>query len=233
MGRNKETNTKYLYWIDNLKVCLIFLVVLGHLPTDYSLYIYQFHMPIFFALSGFLYKPKTLKDELNYICKRLLIPYVIISCICALYLLAKDNNANISNLFLGILWGDNIVNSHIYSPSVPMWFIIALIWMRIMTAIFKFYSLLFTLIFILILKSGTITNISFLSIDAALLAFPFFYFGHILRKQINKVSLSVKQAIILFSIIIICNIYIANKNGFVDISNCKYGQYRNHPKLAY
>lgn len=92
MGRNKETNTKYLYWIDNLKVCLIFLVVLGHLPTDYSLYIYQFHMPIFFALSGFLYKPKTLKDELNYICKRLLIPYVIISCICALYLLAKDNN---------------------------------------------------------------------------------------------------------------------------------------------
>lgn len=222
---SEDITKKYFYWIDNLKVCLIFLVVLGHLPTNFNPYIYQFHIPIFFALSGFLYKPKTKKDECKYIYKRLLLPYIIISCICGLFLLLKDNNANSSNIFLGILFGDNIVNSQIYSPCVPMWFVIALIWMRIMSSISMKYSLLFTLCFLLILKIKIITSIPFLSIDSALLAYPFFYFGYYLKNQINKVTLSKKQIIILFIINIICNIFIANLNGFVDISNCKYGQY--------
>lgn len=55
-------------WIDWSKAILIWLMVLGHaglsgVPRDF---VYAFHMPAFFIISGFLYKPhswwKTLKS---------------------------------------------------------------------------------------------------------------------------------------------------------------------------
>ena len=64
------TNDKKLknnnYFIDNLKVILIFLVVFGHLIERYIdtnltlrglyMFIYTFHMPLFIFVSGFLPK---------------------------------------------------------------------------------------------------------------------------------------------------------------------------------
>ncbi len=46
-------------WIDGLKAFGIFLVVLGHLPVVGPVHgvIYEFHMPLFFMVSGFLVKP--------------------------------------------------------------------------------------------------------------------------------------------------------------------------------
>ena len=49
-------------WIDNLKAFLILLVVLGHCIQDSGLgddsllyrFIYSFHMPLFFAVSGYV-----------------------------------------------------------------------------------------------------------------------------------------------------------------------------------
>ena len=51
-----------IYRYDNVKALLIFLVVLGHMTTDYvsdshlvrwtTLWIYSFHMPAFIFLSG-------------------------------------------------------------------------------------------------------------------------------------------------------------------------------------
>lgn len=60
-----ETKTR-LYKFDNVKGILIFLVVVGHLTTDYvtishafrwfTLWIYTFHMPAFIMVSGILHK---------------------------------------------------------------------------------------------------------------------------------------------------------------------------------
>ncbi|WP_052356695.1 acyltransferase family protein [[Clostridium] dakarense] len=54
------------YFVDNLKVLLIFLVVFGHLIERYIntndtlmgmyMFIYTFHMPLFIFISGFLSK---------------------------------------------------------------------------------------------------------------------------------------------------------------------------------
>lgn len=49
-------------WIDTAKGLLIILVVLGHAadfgyPILITKYIFWFHMPAFFALSGLLFKP--------------------------------------------------------------------------------------------------------------------------------------------------------------------------------
>ncbi|MGP4078994.1 acyltransferase family protein [Pseudalkalibacillus sp. R45] len=61
-------------WIDTAKGIGILSVVLGHSVMEISLFLYWFHMPLFFFLSGFLYKPND-----QFIIKKfsvLLIPYL-------------------------------------------------------------------------------------------------------------------------------------------------------------
>ena len=46
-------------WIDWTKAILIWLMVLGHARLNGILldFVYAFHMPAFFVISGYLYKP--------------------------------------------------------------------------------------------------------------------------------------------------------------------------------
>lgn len=50
---------KHLYWIDFAKVIGLYLMVLGHgnmVSDDLRCYIYSFHMPLFFVISGLFAK---------------------------------------------------------------------------------------------------------------------------------------------------------------------------------
>jgi fucose 4-O-acetylase-like acetyltransferase len=49
----KKTNR--ILWIDVCRGIGILLVVLGHCDPFFNKYIYGFHMPLFFLLSGWLY----------------------------------------------------------------------------------------------------------------------------------------------------------------------------------
>ena len=72
-------------WIDIARGILMILVVIGHSGknhyevTTIGYYIYQFHMPAFFIISGILYKPlkddETVLSRIIKISKRFLIPY--------------------------------------------------------------------------------------------------------------------------------------------------------------
>lgn len=59
-------------WIDYAKVLGMFLVIFGHTMQQPPLQqvhigIYSFHMPLFFFLSGFLYKQSGGKNVYKYI----------------------------------------------------------------------------------------------------------------------------------------------------------------------
>ena len=69
-----------LYWIDSLKFFGIYLVVLGHctfLTEKLDMFIYLFHMPLFYLISGFLsHKDKRdFSEILRSSVKRFLVPY--------------------------------------------------------------------------------------------------------------------------------------------------------------
>lgn len=66
-------------WIDWSKTILIFLMVLGHnnLPDCERTWIYGFHMPAFFIISGYLFRPRPWKRTV----KGLFIPIAIFSII--------------------------------------------------------------------------------------------------------------------------------------------------------
>lgn len=73
--------TKRLDWIDTAKGIGIFLVVWGHFYASdaVKIVIYGFHMPLFFFLSGYLYKKTTIGflPFLRKTSKRLLVPFFI------------------------------------------------------------------------------------------------------------------------------------------------------------
>lgn len=68
-----EITKKRIYKYDNVKALLIFLVVIGHMTTDYApdslivrnftLWIYSFHMPAFIFLSGLVHKQYITQEQ--------------------------------------------------------------------------------------------------------------------------------------------------------------------------
>ncbi len=73
---------KRIEWIDTAKGIGIVLVVVGHtsfVPKAMINLIFAFHMPLFFFLSGCVYKKKSNYYYLQ--AKDLLLKYIIISCV--------------------------------------------------------------------------------------------------------------------------------------------------------
>lgn len=71
-------------YIDYSKAIGIVLVVLGHTEFIYSNFLYQFHLPLFFLLSGLVFNEKKALDLTSYIKKKiksLYIPFVVIETI--------------------------------------------------------------------------------------------------------------------------------------------------------
>lgn len=68
--------------LDIAKGIGICLVVLGHIQNPTQTYIYGFHMPLFFILSGMFFKEKYLDESVKYIksrFQRLLLPFLLIN----------------------------------------------------------------------------------------------------------------------------------------------------------
>lgn len=61
--------------IDALKGLGIVLMIIGHVNTPIRDIIFSFHMPLFFFVSGFLYKDRSIGEILKRNFKKILIPY--------------------------------------------------------------------------------------------------------------------------------------------------------------
>lgn len=113
---------RYSY-MDIAKGVGIILVILGHTNTSLYLndFIYSFHMPLFFIISGYLYSRKEIKykEFIWHKFKSLLIPYIIFFIISAPITLIK-NNFSLSHLIKSLLfYGET-------SWNTPIWFLIVL-----------------------------------------------------------------------------------------------------------
>lgn len=120
-------------WIDYAKVIGIYLVVLGHLPIPEqgSVYIYSFHMPLFFFISGFLSKTNNITFR-QFILKKirtLIIPYIIFSIGTYIFWVAigrhfgsdADVVIPLYKPAIGILYGTTAHDYMIH--NIPLWFI--------------------------------------------------------------------------------------------------------------
>lgn len=131
--------------LDYMRVVTAFLVIFGHLydptPDNYvRMFIYQFHMPLFFIVSGMLHRAK----PVGYLAKRLLWPVVIFVwfyyLLCyPLYHYGIWQGATQTQLkpffpFIGATCKDLVRYFMDCKGWGPSWFIIALFYVKLMTA---------------------------------------------------------------------------------------------------
>lgn len=169
-----------LQWIDMAKGWGILLLIYGHVADDiFAKWLYTFHIPLFFFLSGYVFNPN--KDWKTFIyskSKSLLLPYISLGIPLILI-----------NLRYGFDFEFLITNFIVQERMFPLWFITSLfIMLLIAYCIFnRFSSTLHQLIISVLLGiTGVILwRMEIVSlpwnIDITMVAFPFFYIGYRLK----------------------------------------------------
>lgn len=188
---------KRIYYWDNLKSCLIFLVILGHflipiLHRGTSIeccfyFIYFFHMPAFIFVSGFFSQNYMEKGEgrpdINKILGFLIL-YVV---------------------FKGIQWGIICIFQretdafHLLNESGAPWYMFAMAaWYLILPIFSKFkWYISIGVAILAALYAGRIEEInSFLCLSRIIVYFPFFLMGHYFNGDKIKVITSRKGKIV-------------------------------------
>lgn len=204
MAMNKIRDS---YW-DSLKFYLILLVVLGHtleiVVTDGSfsraLYnsIYLFHMPLFIFVSGRFSHVKDTKSFNRSIFK--LLETLIIFQI-------------IRSFVIPVIWGDNIEWKYLIVPNWILWYLMALIWWRIMIKVtpphWLYYKKKYVIIsaFLISIISGFVPIGHPFEIQRTLAFLPFFVLGYY-SKDINITEINDKipllVAIAFFCVVFWC-----------------------------
>ena len=230
-------------WIDNARAIGILFVLYGHTAGFGFLskeFVYSFHMPLFFFLSGYLLKPKYLYESFNsYVTKHfksLVIPYVsfwLISYACWLPTKAlrshADQYAELSSWdpVLGLIYG---VYTKLYVNQV-LWFFPCLF-----CAVLLFYSIskiksnhliLLTIISLGIIGPYIPELISFRlpwNVELSFVAIVFFSLGHYLcRYKISRVVNRIKFKMFICAALVGLLFIIVSVNGWVNMNRMIFG----------
>lgn len=192
-------------WLDVGKGMGMVLVIFAHdhIPMMLKTFIYTFHMPLFFFLSGFLFSPAKYRRFSSFFiskCKSLVIPYFSFSIIVYSWFLVRykmgdvDYDHSLFKPLIGTIIG--IRNSDWTVHLGALWFLTCLFITELLFYFLK--TRLKTNFFVgiaLILTSflGYLYSI-FLgeplpwNIDAAFIAVLFYGFGHVYKENTQKLS---------------------------------------------
>ena len=189
------TKNKRIPWLDIAKGYGTLLVIFSHLGGgDIRTWIYTFHMPLFFFLSGYVFNEKNnFVDFCKKKFKSLVIPYFALGIPLVLFQLLKY-------AYLGVFSGDvclQLVKTFLQQRRfATLWFIACLFWLNILfyfiCRILKkewligIFSILLPVIGLLYYKSGG--KPLFWNVDVCLMAIPFFFVGYFCRKRSAKLD---------------------------------------------
>lgn len=210
-------------WIDISKGILIILVVLGHSISGpfYDLdntidYVYLFHMPAFFIISGYLYKPlnESFSERIKKRAKRLLIPYfsyltiITMPIIINMFLVGEPVKSIIKQIIKNLLGGQ-----YLHNYCGVLWFITCLLSSEMIYTLIEKYIKKDAFKIIVVLVLYAIAHIeawiypSFklpFAIDISLLTLSYFFIGAHFKKYIlNKNVFFIASIISIISIILL------------------------------
>lgn len=207
--------------IDILKSIGIILMIMGHIGfgSVFDYYIHSFHMPMFYFISGFLYKRSKLsfKDFVKKKVKSLIIPYIVFAIFHLLiwYLLCI-----ILNNPIDIEYTINIFsfNTDSLPISGALWFLTSLFFVDIFYYLIdRIDSNFIKSIFIFIISiTGCVIPLYFrlpLAMDTSLMGLGLYYIGKLLKDKINRLNSMSIIFILLGSVLTFINGYINVRQG--------------------
>lgn len=200
-------------WIDSLKGFAILAVVLGHIASPLGEWIFSWHMPVFFMLSGFFVKPFQVSSLWSDV-RRLMIPYFLFSGIALMVESLKRwrldrPHLDMEHEAVGVFWTmdfNGLQNHYGY----VLWFLPALLFGRMLASFlmralskFPFFYLVSTLFSIGLVFAGLKWELPF-ALDQALGAVFWVLMGWAFYQNLEsfrkyQIQLSVLSAIVLFA----------------------------------
>lgn len=206
-------------WVDSVKGFGIVLVVVGHVILgildakmftnfkfimEYIIYfIYSFHMPLFFIISGYLYSKtwhiNNLKEYKDRMVNKVIALYITYVVFCLSYSIVKFIMSNSTNSKIGL----NKIISVLFKPIGPYWYLYTLIGLFI---VIPYLDLKITNKKKILISSFILMFISsYFSTPIAIINYTikymfYFYLGSILfnfKKYINKNSIFIISLIYL------------------------------------
>jgi fucose 4-O-acetylase-like acetyltransferase len=159
-------------WLDNAKMVLVTIVVVGHLMVlvpdggeknhAYD-FIYYFHIPAFVLVTGYLSRTfRYSRRHLLALVTTLVVPYIVIGWLMIHWRVLLDEAPP------GLEWFQN--------PRWPMWYLAAVVMWRLVTPIFRWHPLM-VVVAIAISLLGGLTNQELFDINRAMGFLPFFVIG--------------------------------------------------------
>lgn len=221
-------------WIDQVRGFSIFLVVYGHNFPIFETYIYTFHVPLFFLISGLFHPIFINSDSISKRFRSIIIPYFYWSFLLFLFWLflgrfyGESSNFDLSvlNNFIGIFYAQG--GREFMDWGIPMWFLPTLfLTFLFFTLIQKINRINIQLIVLIILIAigfflPYVFSIHFIwSFDVALVALIFYGLGFYFKKFL--VDLNKKKTWIFILIFGIIHFALFSLNSKVDMYRSIYG----------
>lgn len=232
-------NNSRLGWVDVLRFCGIVLMVVGHsgCPPPVSHMIYGFHMPLFFALSGFLYnnnkwQNKGFVEFTKNRAKAYLVPYMVWGII-NLFFNSVHEATNLSFEEWGISQLKHIFwliysygSKSMYPNCTPLWFLPCLFVANLyMFLLHKYFCERKRIIVVSLLSLFAFVQFKYTSIhlpwhiDIACIGSLFMYIGMRIRQTKCLYSYNIMFCIISTLTALLCIKY----NTRVDMQSGNFG----------
>lgn len=235
-------NKKRNFQLDAMKGIGILLVLIGHISHNKGLntWIYSFHMPLFFFISGIIYCISNKVDSKNYFTKKfksLMIPYFTFSFMTFVYWFLierhiRDTTVSAIHQFYQIFISQGGDRNHEY--NVVLWFLPCLFVMEILFDYLNknlrnkkhvVLALIVCSFLGYILTQYNAVRLPF-SIDTMLVAIPFYGLGFFMTNHLESInSFFHKYRFISMPIFVISSLLVAIYYGGTNLNNNEYANY--------
>lgn len=129
---NSEINVqKRINWVDISKGYGMLLVILGHITQgEVERWIYSFHVPLFFLMSGFVFSRKeNFRVFLKGKCRSLLLPYFSMGAVVILYQSVSGLISDPASFTMMTVW-HKVIDLFVQIRCWDLWFLACLFWLE-------------------------------------------------------------------------------------------------------
>ncbi|MCR1996566.1 acyltransferase family protein [Bacteroides acidifaciens] len=211
-------------YLDIAKLIGLSLVCFCHIPLpegDFHVWVYSFHMPLFFLLSGMFFKPESFSVKRT--AMQLLVPFILFNVLAVFMSVCVDfllyRTLQFPNLH-PMKW---LMSGYAIGPS---WFLLSLFCIRVFCSYAYKYGKIRTLLIVTIVLLGTFVfteNCSvwnMLNLGSSVLGLPFYLMGYITKEYVLKyINYGGIGTTVLMAIVSL----LAILNGQVGIHEHSYG----------